>query len=93
MFKETVLASQLIEDTATYLNMAKDTDVVQIMQKGQPIKVLMSQTHYLNLLARLSLYEKNPNEEIVPGKSPEQIMDELLEKRKQLGIHLEDSED
>src|SRR5208282_2138857 len=73
MFKATVVASKLREQMAHYFDLVRGEEVVQILHRGGEIKVLMTQEHYLNLLARLALYEKSSNAKTVPAKSSREI--------------------
>lgn len=82
MFKATVVASKLREDLARYLDMVKKTEAVQILHRGSPVRVLITQDHYLDLLSRLALYEKSQNEKVVPSLSVNELEKRLLKKLK-----------
>lgn len=82
MFKATVLASQLREKMAHYFDMVRGNEVIQILHRGGPIKVLITQEHYLDLMSRLNLYEKNENEKVVAAKSAREIEAAVMEKLK-----------
>ena len=84
MFKTTVVASKLREKMAQYFEMATGDDVIQILHRGNDVKVLMTQEHYLNLLSRLALYEKPSSSEIVLSKSAKEIEKSILAKLRQL---------
>src|ERR1700692_1892948 len=84
MFKATVVASKLREKMAQYFDLATGDDVVQILHRGNDVKVLMTQDHYLNLLSRLALYEKPKASEIVSSKSAKEIEQNILAKLRQL---------
>jgi antitoxin (DNA-binding transcriptional repressor) of toxin-antitoxin stability system len=82
MFKTTVVASKLREDLAHYLEMVKKNEAVQIIHRGSPIRVLITQEHYLDLLSRLALYEKGSNEKVAPNFSVKELEERLLKKLK-----------
>jgi PHD/YefM family antitoxin component YafN of YafNO toxin-antitoxin module len=85
MFKATVLASQLREKMAHYFDMVRGNEVIQVLHRGGPIKVLMTQEHYLDLVSRLTLYEKNSSEKVVTAKTAQEIEATVMEKLKALG--------
>ena len=80
MFKDTIVASKLRENIAYYLNLAKGKNVVQILHRGNEVKVLMSQNYYLSLLSKLALYEKDKNEVVVDDKIFDELENNLLQK-------------
>jgi hypothetical protein len=82
MFKATVLASQLREKMAYYFGLVRGNEVVQIIHRGGPIKVLLTQEHYLDLVSRLALYEKGHSEKVVPAKSVQEIEAAIMKKLK-----------
>lgn len=82
MFKATVVASKLREELAHYLEMVKKTEAVQIIHRGSPVRVLITQDHYLDLLSRLALYEKTKNEKTTPQVSVEELEKRILKKLK-----------
>ena len=84
MFKATVVASKLREKMASYFDMATGNGVIQILHRGNDVKVLMTQEHYLNLLSRLALYEKPASSEIVSSKSAKESEKNILAKLRQL---------
>lgn len=82
MFKATVVASKLREDLARYLDMVKKNEAVQILHRGSPVRVLITQDHYLDLISRLALYEKNSNDKVLPSLSVKELEVRLLKKLK-----------
>ena len=60
MFKATVYSSRFRAMMKHYLKLVLvNNDSIQIVHKGEsePIRVLITQEHYLNLLSKVSLYE------------------------------------
>ena len=57
MFIATVKATNLRDNFKENLEMVTDENVLQIMHKNGPIRVLMTQQHYLDLVSRLASYE------------------------------------
>ncbi len=84
MFKATVVASDLRKDLAHYFEVVKKEEAVQILDRGSPVRVLITQDHYLDLLSRLALYEKSINEKVAPSASVRQLEERLLKKLKAL---------
>jgi hypothetical protein len=56
MFKKTLNFSELKSDPNS-INEMKDSDVFQVFHRGQDVKVIMTQEHFLNLMARLEKAE------------------------------------
>ena len=54
-FIETVTASDLRDSLKDKLSLVKGDQVLQIVHRGQPVRVLMTQDHYLNLLAKIDM--------------------------------------
>lgn len=84
MFKATVVASKLREKMAQYFDLATGQNVVQILHRGNDVKVLMTQEHYLDLLSRLALYEKPVSAQVISQKSAKEIERNILSKLRQL---------
>ena len=42
----------------------------------------MTQQRYLDLLSRIAIYERDPNEKTVPAKSPQELEMTIVEKMK-----------
>jgi PHD/YefM family antitoxin component YafN of YafNO toxin-antitoxin module len=84
MFKETVVASEFRKKLAYFFDLVSGTEVVQILHKGGKVKVLMTQDHYLNLISRLSLYEKLGKHDAVNPLSVEELTARVLSKTKAL---------
>jgi hypothetical protein len=82
MFKITVVASKLREEMAHYLGLVKGSDVIQVLHRGDSIKVIMTQQHYLDILSRLAVYEKSIAAE-VPHQSRSVIKSKLEARLKQ----------
>lgn len=79
MFTATVLASKLRDKMAYYFDMVTGNDVVQILHKNKSPKVLMTQEHYMNLLSRLSLYEKVDKRK-TGSSSVEELTEQVMKK-------------
>ncbi len=84
MFKATVVASKLREELAHYLELVQKNEALQIIHRGSPIRVLITQEHYLDLLSRLSIYEKAKNEKVSPSLSAKEIEARILKKLKKI---------
>ncbi len=82
MFRETVVASKLREKMAHFFDLVTGDSVIQILHRGGEVKVLMTQEHYLNLLSRLSLYERKEGP-VVESKSVDQLAEMVLSRVKE----------
>lgn len=82
MFKATVVASKLREELAHYLDMVKGKQAVQILHRGSPVRVLITQDHYVDLLSRLSLYENSNDNKVSSSLSIKELEERLLKKLK-----------
>jgi len=82
LFHETITASELRENQKEHLEGVKGSNVLQIIHRGQPIRVLMTQEHYLNLLGRLAastpLKEKFEDIKTVPHMSADEMAARVL---------------
>lgn len=60
-FAATVTASELRDNLKDSLSLVHGNEVLQIVHRGQPVRVLMTQEYYLNLIANLdSLSHEKP---------------------------------
>lgn len=62
--------------------MVKDSDVIQVLHRGDSIKVMMTQQHYLDILSRLAVYE-NSNAAVVPHQFKSVIKAKMEARLKQ----------
>jgi|GEM_PF-5171911 len=83
MFKNTVVASKLREQMADFLESVQGNDVLQVLHRGDSIKVMMTQTHYLDLMGRLAVYEKSIPSKSVAHPPASKIKSKLNAKLKQ----------
>lgn len=58
MFKKTLSVCDLKSD-ASAISELKNDEVIQVFQRGHDVKVIMTQDHYFNLMARLEKYENS----------------------------------
>ncbi len=70
MFKKTVNFSDLKSDPSSIAELKND-EVVQVFHRGHEVKVVMTQDHFFNLMARLEKFENS-------GKSSKYDVDDLL---------------
>lgn len=81
MFKKTITFSELNNGGASVATELKDGEVIQIFHRGSEVKVMMTQDHYFNLLARL---EKTEAQSKKSPYNPEGLMRAFDKKMKQL---------
>lgn len=70
MFKKTLNFSDLKSDPSAVAEL-KNGEVVQVFHRGHEVKVLMTQDHFFNLMARLEKFENS-------GKTSKYDVDDLL---------------
>jgi len=70
MFKKTLNFSDLKSDPSAVAELKND-EVVQVFHRGHEVKVLMTQDHFFNLMARLEKFENS-------GKTSKYDVDDLL---------------
>lgn len=63
MFIKTVSASELRGNVKENLEMVKENQVLQILHRGDGVKVMMTQDYFFNILQRARLYEEMINPE------------------------------
>lgn len=80
MFKKTLNYSELKSDSSILTEM-KDGDVYQVFHRGQDVKVMMTQEHFFNLMARL---DKAEGLDTRVKHDPEEIMNMFDQKMKKL---------
>ncbi len=64
MFKAKVFASRFRDKLKEYFDLVvNDGDAIQIVHRGEkePIRVLVTQDHYINLITKIGLYEAQLN--------------------------------
>lgn len=86
MFKKTINFSELKSDT-NLVSELKDGDVYQIFHRGQEVKIMMTQEHFFNLMARLEKAEGiakktsyNPEKLIADFESKVEKLNHLIGK-------------
>jgi hypothetical protein len=70
MFKKTVNFSDLKTDPSAIAEL-KNGEVVQVFHRGHEVKVIMTQDHFFNLMARLEKFENS-------GKTSKYDVEELI---------------
>lgn len=53
LFSDSIGVAELLKNAKEKLNLVKDNNVVQLIHKGNPIRVIMTQEHYLSLLEKI----------------------------------------
>lgn len=80
MFKKTLNFSDLKSDPSAVADLNKD-EVVQVFHRGHEVKVLMTQDHFFNLMARLEKFE---NSKVRSNYDVEGLLAEFDNKLKQV---------
>lgn len=84
MFKKTLNFSELKSDPSAVADLKND-DVAQIFHRGHEVKVIMTQDHFFNLMARLEKFEKSTR---ISGYDVEDLLAEFDSKLKQVNAML-----
>jgi hypothetical protein len=87
MIKVTVTASKFREQLAHYLGMVTGKNAVQIVHRGEVIRLLITQEHYLDLLSRLAIHETDEKVKLVPHESAVVMQKRLVKKLQRLERH------
>lgn len=78
MFIDSVKATNLRDNFKENLDKVTEGKVLQIMHKNGPIRVMMTQQHYLDLVSKLASYESMVDKSrAVAAPSAEQIAKSL----------------
>ena len=84
LFFQTITASQLRDKLRDFLSKVTGQSVLQIVHRGQPIRVLMTQEHYLTLLGKVAAFESAAESRTVPHKSADEIARQVAEAAEHL---------
>ena len=83
LFVQTVTASQLRDKLRDLLSRVTGQSVLQIVHRGQPIRVLMTQERYLTLLGKVAAFESGAGN-AVPHKSADEVARRVAEAAEHL---------
>lgn len=75
LFKATIGVAELLRHAKAKLGLVTGDNVVQLIHRGNPIRVIMTQEHYLNLLDRASNNESSG--EYVSEAEMESVLEEV----------------
>lgn len=92
MFVKTVSASEFRENMKENLELVKKDDVLQVLHRGDGIKVVMTQEHFFSILQKSRLFEeleKQQEEKKSPAKKTI-AKEELLKMTKQKSMSRKD---
>lgn len=89
MFKATVYVSKFQKKLGDYLKMVISSgEALQVVADGEPIRVMITQEYYLNLLSKVNLYEAQLGlslpQEKVKSPSKEETIARLQKRLEQL---------
>lgn len=78
LFSASIGVAELLRHAKEKLGLVKGDNVVQLIHKGNPIRVIMTQEHYLTLLDKLREKESLPaKREFVDEAEMENVLEEL----------------
>ena len=84
LFFQTITASQLRDKLRDFLSKVTGQSVLQIVHRGQPIRVLLTQEQYLTLLGKVAAFESAAESRTVPHKSADEIVRQVAEAAEHL---------
>ena len=79
LFSQTVTASQLRDKLKDFLSGVSGRNVLQILHRGQPIRVLMTQEYYLTLLAKIAALETRSGQDTVAHQEANELGRKIAE--------------
>ncbi|MBX9837515.1 MAG: hypothetical protein K2X69_04265 [Silvanigrellaceae bacterium] len=68
MFIKTVYTSEIFENVKENFELVKDDKILQIIYRGEGIKVLMTQEYFFDIIQRAKLYNEMINSENINTK-------------------------
>ena len=80
MFKKSITLTQLKQEPIKSLQDLQEPtskDVIQVIHRGSPIKVIMTQEHYFELLTKIEAYEGTPTKPTGGKFDTEALMDDF----------------
>ncbi len=86
MFAKTVTASEFRENLKKYLELVKGKSVLQLIHRGEPVRVVMTQDYFFSLLSRLSEFEQTPSSQLIPDVPPQERIKKLRSRLRKHGI-------
>lgn len=80
MFVKTVSASEFRENLKDNLELVKGSDVLQVLHRGDGVKVILAQEYYFNILQKAKMFEEMENTAFGNQKLQKNLIskDELL---------------
>jgi hypothetical protein len=84
LFSQTVTASQLRDKLRDFLLKVTGRNVLQIVHRGQPIRVLMTQEHYLTLLGKIAAFEEAAGHKTVPHRTADEMDRQIADSAEHL---------
>jgi flagellar biosynthesis regulator FlbT len=85
MFIKTVSASEFRENIKDNLELVKDNNVLQVLHRGDGIKIVITQEHFFNILQKSRLFDDFENQHKDKGTLNQKTItkEELLKITKQ----------
>lgn len=77
LFSASFGVAELLRHAKEKLGLVKGDNVVQLIHKGNPIRVIMTQEHYLNLLDKLREREPAEKRQFLDEKEMANVLEEL----------------
>ena len=79
IFSKTVTASELRDKLKEFFADVTGRNVLQVLHRGQPIRVIMTQDHYLSLLGKIAAFESSSGQKTVPHKTASDLGQQVTE--------------
>lgn len=87
IFSKTVTASELRDKLKDFLSNVTGHNVLQVLHRGQPVRVIMTQDHYLSLLGKIAAFESSTGQKTVPHKTANDLAQQVSEAAERILEH------
>lgn len=87
IFSKTVTASELRDKLKDFLSDVTGRNVLQVLHRGQPVRVIMTQDHYLALLGKIAAFESSTGQKTVPHKTASTLGQKVAEAAEHILEH------
>lgn len=80
LFCESIGVAELLKNAKEKLGLVKDDNVIQLIHRGNPVRVIMTQEHYLNLLDKIDEIKPAAEREYVDHSEVENALEVIRRK-------------
>lgn len=80
LFSDSIGVAELLKNAKEKLALVTDDNVVQLIHRGNPVRVIMTQEHYLNLLDKIDEKKAPDTREYVDEAEVENALEVIRRK-------------